>query len=302
MAAASAGAATVARVSGLDKPFGVAVGEGSVWVTEYERGYLVRIDAATYRVVARMRVGVHASHVLVQDGSAWVLDDLGGALIRVDTLSNRIVKEIPMRPTLNLRPTALAGDAGSVWVTLGSTTEIVGKTGPVGQVVRVDTATNGLSTIPIDGEAAGVTVGGGAVWVTTILREPSNIYRIDLATGRVVASLQTGHPVSGPVVYSDSGVWVANTDGFLTDIDSRTNVVVGNFDVGSPEWPAIVATGKHLWLSAPVDNLVAKFDPQAGGITATVHSGRRPQGFAVGGNDMWVANYGDGTVVRLPIP
>jgi len=300
--AAGAGSATAAvpRVSGLKKPYGLAVGEGSVWVTEYEQGILVRIDPATDRVIARVQVGIHASRVLVQEGFAWVLDDVGGALIKVDVLTNRKVKEFPLQPSLNMRPSGLAGTAGSVWVTLAET--FVLRSGKVlGQLIRIDTSTSVVTAIPIDGLPAGVAVGGGAVWVSSILVEPTSIFRIDPATIRVVARVETGHPVSGPLAYADSGLWVANNDGYLTRIDSRTNKVVGNFEVGSPQWAAMLPVEKDLWISVPLDNIVARFDPGTGIVTETLRAGTRPQGFAFLGSDIWVANYLDGTVMKLPI-
>jgi hypothetical protein len=298
---AGSGTAAVPRVSGLRKPYGVAVGNGSVWVTEYEQGNLVRIDPATSRV-ARVHVGPHASHVLIQDGFAWVLDDLGSALIQVDPRSNRVVNHISLQVAFDMRPSDLAGTPGSLWVTLGSNAyPLTTRTLVLGQLMRIDTATSAVTTTPIDGVAAGVALGDGAVWVSSILLEPTSILRIDPATKRVVARVETGHPVSGPMAYGESGLWVANNDGYLTHIDSRTNKVVGNFEIGSPEWAAMLVVGKDLWISAPLDNIIARFDPAAGAVASTVRAGSRPQVFALLGADIWVANYVDGTVSKLPI-
>ena len=54
-------------------------------------------------------------------------------------------------------------------------------------------------------------------------------------------------------------------------------------------------------MSAPLDNIVARFDPGTGTVTRTVRAGTRPQEFAFLGNDLWVTNYMDGTVAKLPI-
>ena len=298
---ASAGSAAVPRVSGLQKPYGVAVGNGSVWVTEYEQGNLVRIDPATNRVVARVRVGPHASHVLIQDGFAWVLDDLGNALIRVDVASNRVVNKISLQAGFDMRPSDLAGGAGSLWVTMGSNAYPATAARQLGELLRIDTATSAVTATQIDGVAAGVALGGGAVWVSSIIVEPTTIFRIDPATNRVVANIETGHPVSGPLAFGDSALWVANNDGYLTRIDARSNKVIGNFELGSPEWAAMLAVGKDLWISAPLDNILARFDPTIGAVASTVRAGGRPQVFALLGSDIWVANYVDGTVAKLPI-
>jgi len=287
------------RIAGLKQPFGMATEPGAAWVTEYEGGNLVRIDTSANRIAGRIHVGRHASHVAIQNGFAWVVDDLGGSLISVDTKVNRVSQSIPMRPTADLRPVGLATGQGSLWVILAPQYYSYAKL-PPSQLVRVDPASGGvLANIPVPGNGAGVAVGGGAVWVVSTL-EPVTIYRIDPMTNRIAARIDTGHTASGALVFQEPYLWAANQDGYLTRIDSRSNAATP-FEVGSPEWPALVAEGGAVWISAPLDNIVARFDPGTGTVTRTVHAGSRPQGFAFLGNDMWVANYIDGTVARLPI-
>jgi streptogramin lyase len=289
-------------IAGLKQPFGVATEKGDVWVTEYQSGNLVRIDGSSNRIT-RVHVGPHASHVVIQGGVAWVVDDLGSAVIGVDTEAARVVKDIPLRANAFLRPNAIAAGDGSIWVTLGLSTEYppVASVPTSSQLVRLVPGGNDeVSTTNLTGVLAGVVVGGGAVWVASVL-DPVTIYRVDPVTKRIVASIDTGHPVSGALAYLDPDLWVANRDGYLTRIDARTNRIVGNFEVGSPEWPAVVAQGQAIWISAPLDNIVARFDIGTGAISKTVRTGSRPQGFAFLGNDIWVANYLDGTVVKLPI-
>jgi hypothetical protein len=278
----------------------MATEKGAAWVTEYQAGNLVRIDGSSNRIT-RVHVGPHASHVVIQRGVAWVVDDLGSAVIGVDTEAARVVKEIPLRANAALRPNAIAAGDGSIWVTLGLSTENPPVASvPASQLVRLVPGGNDeVSTTNLTGVLAGVVVGGGAVWVASVL-DPVTIYRVDPTVKGKVASIDTGHPVSGALAYLDPDLWVANKDGYLTRIDSRTNRVT-SFAVGSPEWPALVAEGQAIWISAPLDNIVARFDIGMGAISKTVRTGSRPQGFAFLGNDIWVANYVDGTVVKLPI-
>ena len=290
------------RISGLKQPFGVAIDKGAAWVTEYEAGNLVRIDTSANRILARIHVGPHASHLVVQGGFAWVIDDLGGTLVSVDTRTNQVGKQIPMRPRPELRPIAIVADAGSIWVPLATNNEnLATPHDPPSELVRVDASTGEvLATISVPGIAAGVAVGGGAVWVASTLN-PIAVYRIDPAAKVLAATIDTGHTPTGAMAYLDPYLWVANQDGDLTRIDSRTNRAT-SFTVGSPEWPALVAQGQAIWISAPLDNVVARFDPATGVISRTVPTGgSRPQVFAFLGNDMWVANYVDGTLARLPI-
>jgi sugar lactone lactonase YvrE len=288
-------------ILGLKQPFGVAIDGDTAWVTEYEAGNLVRIDTMTTRVVARVHVGPHASHVVIRGELAWVVDDLGGALVAVDIRSNKIVKNVPMRPNSEIRPIGIAEGEGSVWAILASSTEYqANPRNPPNQLVRIDPLSYAVvATISLPGVAVGLAVGGGAVWVVSDL-EPVTTYRIDAVTNRVATTIDTGHTGSGALAYKEPYLWVANQDGYLTRIDSRTNGVT-SFAVGSPEWPALVAEGQAIWISAPLDNIVARFDPATGTVSRTVRAGSRPQGFAFRGNEIWVANYIDGTVARLPI-
>jgi sugar lactone lactonase YvrE len=290
------------RISGLQKPFGTAAQAGAVWVTEYEKGNLVRIDPRTSRVVTRRHVGAHAAHVVAHAGFVWVTDDIGGSVVAVEDSSAMSAQEIPLRQNFDLRPSAIAAAGDSVWVTMApgferpSTAPI-----PPGQLVRIGAGSREVvATIPIRGVATGVAAGGGVVWVASTL-EPAAIHRVDPVTNRVVATIATGHPPTGALAFEAPDLWVANQDGYLTRIDARTNQVTGNFEVGSPEWPALDAEGQSIWISAPLDNIVARFDPGIGAVTRIVPAGSRPQGFAFLGSDLWVANYVDGTVMTLPI-
>jgi streptogramin lyase len=290
------------RISGLKQPLGVATEKGVVWVTEYEAGNLVRIDPGASRITASIHVALHASHLVIHGGFAWVIDDQASALISVDTRSNQ-VRSFPLRPRPQDRPVAVAAGEGSVWVVLANTYEYAldRRNNLPTSLVRIDPASGEvLDTISLPGAAAGVAVGGGSVWVASRL-DPPVVYRIDPKTKRVAATIDAGHPASGAIIYEEPYLWAASQDGYLTRIDSRTNRATA-FEVGSPEWPALVSDGQSIWISAPLDNLVARFDPAAGAISRTVHTGgSHPQGFALLGNDIWVANYGDGTVTKLPI-
>jgi streptogramin lyase len=282
-------------------PFGVATEKGVVWVTDYQAGSLVRIDPSANRIT-RIHVAQHASHLVIQGGFVWVIDDQASAVISVDTRSNNVIN-IPIRPRPQDRPVAIAAGEGSVWVVLANTYEYVPnvRNRLQSSLVRLDPATGEiLDTISLPGTAAGVAVGGGAVWVASRV-DPPVVYRIDPKTKQVAATIDSGHPASGAVTYQDPYLWAANADGYLTRIDSRTNRATA-FDVGSPEWPVLVSDGQSIWISAPLDNLVARFNPATGAITRTVPTGgSRPQGFAFLGSDIWVANYLDGTVTKLPI-
>src|SRR5205823_14957155 len=122
-------------------------------------------------------------------------------------------------------------DPGDRWARRSSSLECYAvEKGPPSQLVHSVPGSDAAPTaITMPGFAAGVALGGGAIWVANVL-EPVAIYRIDPSTRRVVASIATGHPISGALTYLGNTLWVANRDGYVTRIDSQTNRAV-SFEV-----------------------------------------------------------------------
>ena len=63
---------TFGKATSLLLPLDVAIGAGSLWVTNYEDGTLTRIDPTTLTVVKTIKIGHHPSGVAVGAGSVWV--------------------------------------------------------------------------------------------------------------------------------------------------------------------------------------------------------------------------------------
>ena len=83
----------VARLSDLPHgPTGVAIGEGAVWiVTSSGCGRLVRVAAV-------VEVGNDPMGVVAAFGSIWVQNEFGGTVTRVDAATNRVVATIKVNP------------------------------------------------------------------------------------------------------------------------------------------------------------------------------------------------------------
>jgi virginiamycin B lyase len=288
-AAGATGSANGAVVAArkLAHPYAVATGEGSVWVTEYDAGNLVRIDPQSNRVVARMNLGGKAGNFVLDAGSAWVTvraGDGSDSVKRVDTASGDI-GSIPLGTSAV--PIGIALGAGSLWVAEQDRAA----------VVRIDPATDAVtSTIPVGFGPYGIVVAGGAVW--TANRFAATVSRIDVAT-LYVSTITTGHRPSGVIAFGEGSIWAGNDDGVLSRIDPATGQVRASLEIGSPDWPSMAVAGGTVWIAAPLDNEIARVDAQTGNVVSIVHTGSKPQGIALDGAVLWVANYDDGTLVKL---
>src|SRR5439155_5037029 len=65
-------------------PTGVAIGEGSVWVTSSDEGVVYRIDPVSNRVTGRIPVGKQPSAIAFGNGAIWVANRLGNSVSEID--------------------------------------------------------------------------------------------------------------------------------------------------------------------------------------------------------------------------
>jgi len=63
---------TIGRANTYLASLDVALGAGSVWVTDYEAGTLVRVDPSTLDVIATIKIGSHPYGITVGAGRVWV--------------------------------------------------------------------------------------------------------------------------------------------------------------------------------------------------------------------------------------
>jgi DNA-binding beta-propeller fold protein YncE len=132
---------------------GVAVGAGAVRVGLPRSREVLRIDGDTGRVEDRFEVHMRPGAMVFGGDRIWVADLDGGGVSVIDAGAARILKRgiVPRQEGLRL-----AVGAGNVWVS----------SAPTGTVSRIglETALAG-PPVPAGRGPAGVTVGGGLVWV-----------------------------------------------------------------------------------------------------------------------------------------
>ena len=154
-----------------DSEGGIATGAESVWVMTDKNGTLARIDPATNKAVAEIRVAPGSYAVAFGENAVWITSTEKNLLTRVNARTNLVEETIPVGP----RPRFLTVGEGSVW-TLNQGD---------GSVSRVDVKTNKVvATIEagVPGNGGEIAVGDGSVWVTSF---EYPITRIDAATNKV---------------------------------------------------------------------------------------------------------------------
>lgn len=184
----------------------VAAGRGGIWVTQPDRGVVLRIDPATNEIAAEIPLDGFPQGVAVGFGSVWVAaadppDGANGGVSRIDPRSNEVVRTI-LVPNL---PEFLATGNGMVWATSNN-----------GTVAEIDPRTNQLvSSIRItEGGRTTIAVGGDTVWASEIVEtgESAPIVAINPEDGQVRGPALEAVPSPLGMAFGAGALWITNYD------------------------------------------------------------------------------------------
>jgi virginiamycin B lyase len=138
--------------------FSVTHGFGALWVVNYKRNTLTRVDPSSMRAHS-VRVGAVPDGLLAAYGRVWVAAWEAGRLVEVDPRSLKVVRRTRIGP----RPSGLRAAAGGVWVGFGRSATAV---------ARVDPRTHRTERVRVGVRAAGRGAffplrAFGSMWVTS---------------------------------------------------------------------------------------------------------------------------------------
>jgi YVTN family beta-propeller protein len=252
---------------------------------------IVRIDPATGSLTDAVPVR-GASILAVGPGAVWVASATEPVLTRIDPRSNTVVETVD---TSELGvPGFIAAGEGAVWV--GRVSSLFDR------LWRYDPRSASLAAIPADIAPAGVTTGGGSVWVAG---RQALIARIDAKRGEILwaADLREASRCDcfpGVVTTGEGAVWAIG-GGESTDTVFRLDPQTRQIVTVSLDEPAtdIAVGGGSAWVTNLDDDAVSRIDAATNSVTSTIRVGRIPSSVAVGDGSVWVASSRDRTVTRV---
>ena len=256
-----------------DRPGGLVVSDGSLWVTNTGSDTVSQIDMGTGTATKEIDVGHDPIGIAAADGTIWVANSGERSISRINAATARLVDSI----AVGNGPIAIAAGEGSVWVAnTGDST-----------IQRIDTASGDAGErIPVAARPVAIAAGDSGVWVASA--DGAVISHVDPATGLTLAApiALASRPVG--LSLATDWLWVATSDGSVSRVDPATNRIAATIDVGgSPS--AIAATDDAVWVAdthGRVTRLSAIDTSQPSRQVSTTSS---PQALAVSGTDIWVA-------------
>ncbi len=197
---------------------GVAVGFGSVWVSDGEGEVVRRLDPETGKVTAKIRSD-HPIGLAIGSQGVWVAEHHGGDVARIDPKKNRVAERTKVGSSGSGGPHQLTIDGVHLYVDLPNDNTVVEVHTGSGKVLRT-------FDMPDDFSACGpMRVDAKVLWVTACMEEET-VARIDLDSGGLMIN-DIGSWAGGFLVRGDT-LWLSTKT--VPPDDSRTGGVIVGVD------------------------------------------------------------------------
>lgn len=246
-------------------PAGIAIGEGSVWVTNRFDGTVSRINPSTNEVLKEIPVGLDPRGIVVGFGDVWVTLTGSHQVVRIDPKSNSVLAPL----SVGNSPESLAVNTDAVWVvnTLDDT------------VSRINPDTNTVVDLVQVGKGpSGITVVNGIPWVAnqadgTLSRiEPGQATAGHTEIGSVPQALSN---VDGNLWVSVRGTATSHRGGTLRLASQEANL---DLDPGSAyslwSWLLLHLIGDRLLAFEPIGGGNPRLVPDlATAVPSSTHGG-----------------------------
>lgn len=276
----------------------VAFADCSFWVANTSSGTVQRIDPATNRVSATIRVAEPnrgpggAAQAIASDGEqVWVAvrnPRQERKLVRIDPATNAVAQEF--RVEFSAYNMVIVD--GKAWLS-DLEVESIG-------VYDLSTGER-VKTIWVRGGPVQIDDGFGAVWG----RSDDTIVRIDTETFE-----ETRYSVPGRAIYvtvSETGVWSASPEGGIFKLSPETGEALLTID-SEPEPVRSAAAGGYVYVGSQFGNPdrteVLQIDDETGQIVDRIgySAAPWPETISAAGGSIWISDGTTATLVRIELP
>jgi YVTN family beta-propeller protein len=267
---AESGAVVLASELG-QRPGASAIGFGSVWVSEPDRGVIARLDLEDGSIRDTIRVGASPAGVAVGEGSVWVTNSRDGSVSRIDPETTEVTQTLDA----GSGPSGIAVGDGVLWIA----------DSVAAGLVRVDPSSEATTPIELTGRPSDVAFTPDGVWVSL---SPGAVARVDPSTLNVTLTQGVG---SGPtaVLHAFGSIWVANhIDGTVSRLDPSSGRVEATVSVGDGP-NALAAAAGRLWVANEFDDSITAIDPASNAIDRTIRTGGASAELMAEGDALWLA-------------
>ena len=270
-----------------NRPNGVVLAGGDLWVTSASSEWLTRVSAKTGKERSKhLKIGLDARAIVVYRDDVWIAVTETREVLRVDIKSGRIRTRIP----IPAKPLRLAVAQSGVWV--GTDWELGGP----GRLLRYDHTGVLQQSLSVAEGIGGLVAARGAVWAIKarsrkVARlEPGATELVDWAT--LPAPAQT-------MRYGGGYLWVTyEGEDAIARIDVRTRRMA-TASAGKSPAQAVFAGGR-VFVASRNDHSIITLDPKRmRRIGRAIGVGLNPFAMAADDRSVWVTGLADNTLTRI---
>jgi len=260
--------------------YGLAAGGDSIWVGGLSDGDVLRVEAKSGTVLARVAVGPRVFNLAAAPGAVWAVSNALGTVTRIDTRTGKAGTPIHV----GAQPYGVAWGFGSVWVSnAGDGTVWRITNGVVVKRLRVGVEPNGLTAyrgyiwasdhtagtlLRIDPRANRVTARlrlPGADWITGfgrslyVSQETNRVARVDVTTLEVVGTARVARNPLGSAIVANR-LWVPCIDANEIDVVDRSRMKVVARKPAGPGPIVVLPAFGHVWVSHTTGDAVWRLE------------------------------------------
>jgi virginiamycin B lyase len=267
----------------------VLVTEDAVWVASTKPYAVLRINPATNKIVASIRIPGEACSGLVS-GFCSIWAPICGkkpALVRIDTAKNAATSVLPIAPAGPEGGIAASDD--SIWLAIDAN----------GTLVRIDPSTNTVrQKISIPPGSYNPIFSDGIVWVTGI--ERNVVTAVDANSGKVLESIPVG-PRPRFLTAGAGSIWTLNQgDGTVSRVDEDSRKVVATIQVGIPGTGGDIGYGADSVWPTVFEVPLSRIDAKTSRVVRQ-WIGKGGDSLRFGFDSLWITDYKKGLLLRIPI-
>jgi streptogramin lyase len=271
-----------------DRPGGIAVIAGDIWISSTRQPYLTRVAEATGSKRPRHpKVGTDVSAIVTYHGDVWVALGSNREVVRVDGATGRVRNHFRVPGDAR----RLAVDRHGVWVATRS------NAGLPGYIYQLDRRTGRvLDTLQVNEGVGGLLAAAGAVWY--VKRDTAKLAR--LTPGDEAGEDFTTLPAPARSMrYGNGSIFVVTeSEDTVVRVDMDGEGQVTGTAGHSPA-QALYAGG-FVWVASRNDHSVYVLDPQTLlEVGKPIRVGLNPIGMVANRNSIWVIGTGDNSLTRI---
>ncbi|HET7208921.1 MAG TPA: hypothetical protein VFI95_20250 [Terriglobales bacterium] len=267
----------------------VLVTDNAVWVGSTKPDAVQRVDPATNKVVAVVKLPGEACSGLASGfGSIWVpVCGKKASLVRIDATRGAVAATLPIAPAGPEGGIAASGD--SIWIV----------TDPKGTLARIDPSNDRVrQRISIPPGSFNPIFSNGIIWVSGF--ESGVLTAVDANTGKVLQSVPVG-PKPRFLTAGAGSIWTLNQgDGTVSRVDEKSRQVLATIYVGIPGDGGDLDFGMDSVWATVFTVPLSRIDAATNKVVRQ-WIGDGGDSLRFGFDSLWITDYKKGLLVRIPI-